>query len=408
MFTKYHNVSLFIRLFLLTVTVALLLSTFQVNDTTAAGSTCQRYLFHHLTGTINNVYVIGDSRLNGGGESYMTSQFGTRGLTNLDAGFTDTISGMSTSSYVSDQLASATSYISNADVIIINLGINDHWSITLNGFSPTQVNIDLIISTINSLNSNAIIVWQEEYVHDPSVLSYHLSAAASSLISAAPQLAQYQRQLDASETICLVPWAEIADADPTPYTTASPVADGVHMYSNEASYINAFLGTIDQLEDDDTDGDGVLDTWDSSPNNPCKDKSHSNWKSQSSNDCDSDGVTVGNGDPNDNDICIPNNSDSSCASAEKPTDASKTPAPAPAENNDNDSAESGPKEEFTIDTVTNDSDSQQSPYADKPNIEGWASTYMKTSLLVKIATVSLITSLVGGAGYVVYRFVLKH
>ncbi len=49
----------------------------------------------------------------------------------------------------------------------------------------------------------------------------------------------------------------------------------------------------------DADGDGLGDSADPDPNDPCVDPTAPGWTSRPDNDCDSDGITVGAGDPDD-------------------------------------------------------------------------------------------------------------
>ncbi len=49
----------------------------------------------------------------------------------------------------------------------------------------------------------------------------------------------------------------------------------------------------------DADGDGLRDSADPDPNDPCVDPTAPGWTSRPDNDCDSDGITVGAGDPDD-------------------------------------------------------------------------------------------------------------
>lgn len=130
------------------------------------------------------------------------------------------------------------SEIAAADIVFTNLGVNN-WGQAITNMSSLESLVDTFIEDIKSINSDIIILWQEPYGHAPLVSNPNIAVGAA-------LLAEYLRSKDAIGKICLIPWGDLAAADPIAYTTAT-FPDGVHIWGNESIYQNITFDYIDSL-----------------------------------------------------------------------------------------------------------------------------------------------------------------
>ncbi len=189
----------------------------------------------HCTAPTGNVLTIGDSRLSTNqAETALASLYKQHNLRNIDPDFDQTISGQSAQSYLSNKRN--TRLLRKADTVVINLGINDHWST-----HPAE-NFETLITHVSRKNRRATIWVFGEYTNRDLLNNYFSASSAESIHDASVQIAAAQTVLADDGAICLVGWTELAStpgsAEHEAYLTASP-ADGVHMFGNYDVYVGA-------------------------------------------------------------------------------------------------------------------------------------------------------------------------
>ena len=121
--------------------------------------------------------------------------------------------------------------IADSDLVYTNLSINNSW-IALSNETRMREDIDNFINELKAINPDIFILWHEPYAYPPLVKYPQLSSGGS-------LVAGYLREKDAAGEICLIPWADLAEADPRAYTD-SRHPDGVHVTGTEDLYLEPF------------------------------------------------------------------------------------------------------------------------------------------------------------------------
>ena len=125
-----------------------------------------------------------------------------------------------------------------SDILYTELGVNN-WGQAISNIASVKVLVDTLITNVKAINSDILILWQEPYGHSTLVSNPNIALGAT-------LVAEYLRSKDAAGDICLIPWSDLAAADPTAYTTVTQ-PDGVHIWGNESAYQEIAFDYIDSL-----------------------------------------------------------------------------------------------------------------------------------------------------------------
>lgn len=186
---------------------------------------------------LNSLYLFGDSLTN-------TSSFKAKmraGVSVRDISYVGhtTVSGIGIGQAL-DLLSNEINHsdIAKSDILYTDLGVNN-WGQAISNMTSLEALIDTFITDIKAINNNILILWQEPYGHLPLVPNPNIAIGAS-------LVADYLRSKDEAGEICLIPWSDLATADPTAYTTVAQ-PDGVHIWGNESIYQEIAFDYIDSL-----------------------------------------------------------------------------------------------------------------------------------------------------------------